>query len=485
MAPEENINRIYSILVVDYEGENLEAFRLNFRNIFNIITAASGPEALTEMEEQERDVAVVITDQRLPGMTGIELLAKVAERRPEALLMIMSAHTEANVLASAINRGLICRYITKPWKVDDMEVVLKDAIRRYHDAIVNRRREEQIRAINEYLKEEIRESRDYERIVGAGGGLRDVMEQVRRVASASGNVLFRGEAGIGKEMMARALHNLSPRRERAIVKLNVASFNPRELESELFGVEKARRAAPHSDAVRLGRLELAHGSAIFIEDVADLPIETQVKLVRVLKEREFERLGGNETIRVDVRFLVSSQKNLEELIARRQFREELFNSLNTFTIPIPPLRERKEDIPALAQHFADRYRKILGKGPLDIDQGVMERLDDYHWPGNILELENVIERAVILAREGRIRAEDLGFITYTTDRPPPEKEPPLRVAAFNSNSNLKERLEEMEKMELVDALKKAEGHKAKAARILGINRSTMYYRMKKYGVSSK
>lgn len=483
MANEENINKLYSILIVDNEGENLEAFRLNFRNIFNITAAASGTEALSELAEEERDVAVIITDQRLPGMTGIDLLMKVAEKRPETLCIIMSSHTEVNVLVSAINRGLIYRYIAKPWKVDDMEIVLKETIKHYHNSIVNRRRAEQIKAINEYLKEEIRESRDYERIVGAGGGMRDVMEQVRRVAVASGNVLFRGEAGTGKELMARALHNLSPRRERALVKLTVASFHPRELESELFGVEKARGGAER--AVRLGRLELAHGSAIFIEDIADLPIETQVKLARVLKERDFERLGGNETVRVDVRFIVSSQKNLEELIARRQFREELFNALSTFTIPIPPLRERKEDIPALAQHFADRHRKILGKGPLELDPGVMERLEDYYWPGNVLELENVMQRAVILATEGRIRAENLGFISHTGDRFAAEKEPPHRPLKIERGSNLKERLEEIEKIELLDALKKAGGHKANAARLLGINRSTMYYRMKKYSVSPK
>ncbi len=298
------------------------------------------------------------------------------------------------------------------------------------------------------------------------------------MAQTSSTVLLRGETGTGKEMVARAIHINSARESRPFVRVNCAALAPGVLESELFGHEKGSFTG--AVARRLGRFELADGGTLFLDEVGDLPPDVQVKLLRVLQEREFERVGGSETVKVDVRVVSATHRDLERLIADGKFREDLYYRLNVFPITLPPLRERQSDIALLAEHFAQKYAPGSGKPARGLDASALAALTGYPWPGNVRELENVIERALILARGTDITGSDLEF----TRRPAPAAEPAAAAAAraVDGSRPLAERLHEQERTAIVAAIDVAQGNIAHAARALGINRSTLYYRMRKHGL---
>jgi transcriptional regulator with GAF, ATPase, and Fis domain len=315
-----------------------------------------------------------------------------------------------------------------------------------------------------------------------------VLTRVEQVAQTSSTVLLRGETGTGKEMVARAIHINSARESRPFVRVNCAALAPGVLESELFGHEKG--AFTGAVARRLGRFELADGGTLFLDEVGDLPVDVQVKLLRVLQEREFERVGGAETVKVDVRVISATHRDLETLIASNEFREDLYYRLNVFPIMLPPLRERPGDIALLCEHFIQKYAQSIGKRVRGLDPGAVASLTAYSWPGNVRELENVIERAMILARGSELTAADLEFSRR-----------PLSAAAIAPTSlstggggfrtttpvrdggrPLHERLSEQERGEIITAIEQAQGNIALAARTLGINRSTLYYRLRKHGL---
>jgi two-component system response regulator HydG len=294
-------------------------------------------------------------------------------------------------------------------------------------------------------------------------------------------VLLRGETGTGKEMVARAIHINSAREAKPFVKVNCAALAPGVLESELFGHEKGSFTG--AVARRLGRFELADGGTLFLDEVGDLPLDVQVKLLRVLQEREFERVGGAETIKVDVRVVSATHRDLEKQIAAGEFREDLYYRLNVFPIMLPPLRQRTGDIAILAEHFIGKYARAAGKNVRGLDAGAVAALAGYAWPGNVRELENVIERGLILARGGELTAADLEF----TRRSAPSLPTTASYAAPPSMGGdagrpLQERLQEQERTAIVSAIDNARGNIAHAARALGINRSTLYYRLRKHGL---
>ncbi len=330
-----------------------------------------------------------------------------------------------------------------------------------------------------YLEEEIRSEMNFAEIVGKSSALRKVLKRVETVAPTDSTVLIYGETGAGKELIARAIHDLSPRKSKAFVKLNCAAIPTGLLESELFGHE--RGAFTGAIAQRIGRFEVAHGGTIFLDEIGEIPLELQTKLLRVLQEREFERLGSSRTLRTDARLIAATNRDLEAMVAEQKFRSDLFFRLNVFPIQVPPLRERHGDIPLLVRHFAQQFSKRMNKTIDTISSATMEALSRYHWPGNIRELQNVIERAVITST-GPVLKVDVADLKISKPSSPAEK----GSAQGSTNGGLRDTLEETERQQILKALKQSNwvvaGPKGAAAK-LGMKRSTLQLRMSKLGIS--
>ncbi len=493
------------ILVVDDEPDNLEAFKFNFRRSFRILTAQSGTEALAIL--QNEPVAVVLTDQRMPRMTGLEFLSKARTVAPDAVPIILSAYTDADVLIEAINQGHVYRYITKPWDKKELRGVLLQALERFYLRRENARLSEQLRRYAGYLNQEWHGAFNFGQLVGDSPALRAALGRSEQVARTAATVLLRGESGTGKELVAHAIHINSPRESKPFVRVNCGALAPGVLESELFGHE--RGAFTGALSRHLGRFEIADGGTIFLDEIGDLPMEVQVKLLRVLQERTFERVGGHETIRVDVRIISATHRNLEALVEQGKFREDLYYRLNVFPITLPPLRERLSDVPALVHHFMQKWRQhsphldsgtTTAIGPR-IDEQALHMLMQYSFPNNVHELENLIERALILATGPFITVADLEFGRPAARRPVPtapegatapppvttahhlrpvEGELPTLPAALSGARSLADRLSDQERTEIITAIERSEGNIAAAARALGTNRSTLYYRLRKH-----
>ncbi len=456
----------YPVLVVDDEQDNLDIVRFNFRKVHPLLFAQGGAEALEILARE--DVACIVSDQRMPGMTGLELLKAARAVRPDAVNVLLTAWADLPVLTAALNEGLAYRYVAKPWSSEELGLALRGAVERFHLLRENRRLLELTRAHAEALEKEADEVFNFGEILGEAKALQRVLETVRQVAPTPSTVLVRGESGVGKELIARAIHHASPRAGRAFVRVNCAALAPGVLESELFGHEKGSFTG--ALARKLGRFELADGGTLFLDEVGDLTPEIQVKLLRVLQEREFERVGGTETLRVDVRVLSATNRDLEALLQEGLFREDLYYRLNVFPVVVPPLRERADDIERLATHFVDRFARRCAKRVSGLSDGAVDKLCAYPWPGNVRELENVLERAVILCRSGTVEEGDLDFGVRRTP------------AAATPPANLSDALGDLERRKLVEAIEKHRGRKSDVARELGINRSTLYYRLKKYGL---
>ena len=472
----------YPILVVDDEQDNLDAFRFNFRKTFDILTANSGPEALGILAE--KDVAVVVTDQRMPKMTGVELLREVREKHPDAVGIILTAFTDVDVLIEAINLGQVYRYITKPWDAKEVRGVLQYAIERFHLQRENKKLAAQLSEYTGYLNQQLHGEFDFGNIIGESAALRDVLSKVEQVAPTSSTVLLRGETGTGKELVAHAIHINSPREAKPFVRVNCAALAPGVLESELFGHEKGSFTGAMER--RRGRFELADGGTLFLDEVGDLPMEVQIKLLRTLQERELERVGGNETIKVDVRVVSATNRNLEKMIEEGEFREDLYYRLNVFPINLPPLRDRLEDLPVLVSHFISKFARQMNTVPAGAQAEAMSKLREYNWPGNVRELENIVERAMILAKGGPLQASHLDFgkrvVPSNQSGPMPALAALPATVPGDEGKSLAERLLDSERKEIVAAVEKSRGNIASAARMLGINRSTLYYRLRKHGL---
>ena len=468
----------FPILVVDDEPDNLDAFRFNFRDSFCLVCADSGARALELLDRQ--DVAVIVSDQRMPKMSGLELLRKAHDIRPDAIGIILTAFTDVDVLIQAINHGHIYRYITKPWDAQELRGVLTQALERFHLRRENQQLTKRLKQYSGYLHNEMHGAYDFGNIIGNSDVLAQVLSKVEQVAPTTSTVLLRGETGTGKELIARAVHINSFRENNPFVRVNCAALAPGILESELFGHEKGAFAGALN--TRPGRFELANSGTLFLDEVGDLPMEVQIRLVRTLQERAFERVGGTETIPVDVRVISATKRNLEAMIEQGTFREDLYFRLNVFPINLPPLRERLSDIPPLVDHFIAKFSRSVSSHVRACSTASIAKLQSYSWPGNVRELENTIERALILAASSTIEAEDLSFgrsqigndtiATNVTSGNPTDTGTP----------RLAERLLQEEKREIVAAVERTNGNIASAARMLGINRSTLYYRMRKHGL---
>jgi DNA-binding NtrC family response regulator len=458
--------RRYPILVVDDEEDNLVAFEMTFGDTFKLLTASSGELALEILRKET--VSVMVVDQRMPGMTGTELLAGASAIAPDAVGILLTAYRDIDVIISALHSGRVYRYLQKPWDAREVEVVLRQAIERHAMVAENRQLNRRLQELSNYLGREVDSRYNFGEMVGDSAPLAEVQSVIRKVAPTKATVLISGESGTGKELAARAIHHQSSRKSGPFVRVNLAALSATLLESELFGHEKGSFTG--AIAQKLGRFELAHGGTLFLDEIGDLPLETQIKLLRVLQEKEFERVGGTETVQADVRLIAATNKDLEELVQKGTFREDLYYRVRVFPIEMPPLRDRVDDIPTLAHHFLHQLSGGDGS-TVELGPDSLARLTAYHWPGNVRELENAMERALILAEDGIVRAEDLAFLDV--DR----RQPKLPL-----NASLDVVLGTMEKHQLQEALARHDGSVSAMARELGLNRTTLYYRLKKYGL---
>jgi two-component system, NtrC family, response regulator len=429
---------------------------------FEALTANSGPEALDALRGAEVDL--VVTDMKMPGMDGIALLEHVKEIDAELPVIMMTAYGTVEKAVEAMRKGAY-NYILKPFDNESLVVYAKKAVETYRLVKENRR-----------LRDSVESRYQFGNIIGKSKGMRAVFETVEKVAPTGATVLIEGENGTGKELVAKALHYNSPRRDRPFVAVNCSALSESLLESELFGHEKG--AFTGATATKKGRFELADGGSLFLDEIGELSSNLQVKLLRVLQERSFERVGGVRPIAVDIRVVAATNKTLKDEVAAGRFREDLFYRLNVLHIVLPPLRDRAEDIRLLVGHFMGKYadeRKtdIPIRG---IDREVERLFYEYGWPGNVRELENVIERAMILCPGDTIRVPDLprDFTSQAMGT--------LHLEDIPVRANLPETLAEVEKRLIERALHLSENVQTRAARMLGIGKSGLNQKIKKYGL---
>jgi two-component system NtrC family response regulator len=446
----------FRILVVDDEPTQLELVGGFLRRQgFDVVAAASGRAAVARFKQEPFDL--VLTDQRMPDVSGLELLEAVRAASPETAVVIMTAYGTIETAVSAVKAGA-ADYLAKPLNLDEL-------LHRIHQ-IQDRRR---LLTENRELRAALAERHRVEGIIGESGAMQEVLSVVRRVAPSDATVLIRGESGTGKELIAKALHYARPRAARPLVKVNCAALAESLLEAELFGHEKG--AFTGAVTARKGRFELADGGSLFLDEIGDLPPHLQVKLLRVLQEREFERVGSSRPVKVDVRLLAATHRNLEALVRDGRFRDDLYYRINVVTIPLPPLRERREDLPLLIDHFLRAFADKNAKSIRGLTREAHEALLRYDYPGNVRELENLIERAIVLTRDDVIGLTDLP-LTLDPQATEPEGGPGL-VAA----------VEGLERRMIREALAKADGVQTRAAELLGIGERVLRYKLKKYGLS--
>jgi two-component system response regulator HydG len=428
------------------------------------IVATDAPQALQALAKSDFDV--VVTDYKLPGGDGLTILRQVKERRPECEVMVITAYGTIELAVEAMQAGA-ADFITKPFSPEELRVKLEKLFERLWERRELRRLSEE----NLYLREEMEDRFHFGEIIGRSAPMQAVFRTIEKVAPQDSTVIIYGESGTGKELVARAVHRASPRRDGPFVRVNCGALTESLLESELFGHE--RGAFTGAVKRKKGRFELAHRGTIFLDEIGDISHALQVKLLRVLQEREFERVGGEETVSVDVRVIAATHKELRAEVAAGHFRDDLYYRLHIIPIYLPPLRQRREDIPVLVEHFISRLAVELRKPNLRIAPEAVEQLQNYDWPGNIRELENVLERAAVLCEGDTITALDLPVLGRTGGRV---------VELPNQEYNLNEVLESVERQLIERALAHANGVKAEAARLLGIKSSALYYKLEKYGL---
>ena len=431
------------------------------------VAVLSGPEGLELVRELPFDL--VITDYRMEEMDGLEVLKAVKEETPETDVMVMTAYGTIEIAVEAMKMGAI-DFIAKPFPHEELRLKIEKVLE-YRAA---RRERERLNEENRYLREEIGGRFNFGEIIGQSELIRSILATVQKVAVTASSVLIYGESGTGKELVARAVHYQSNRRDEAFVKVNCGAL-PRDLvESELFGHEKGA----FTGAVRQkkGRFELAEGGTIFLDEIGDIPLETQIKLLRVLQEKQFERVGGERTLTADVRVVAATNRRLKEMVDEGDFREDLFYRLEVIPLHLPPLRERKEDIPELVKHFLKKKSGEMNIPLKRLTSEAVEGLKNYPWPGNVRELENVVERTIVLADGDEVGFHDLPLSfeessERTSSGELPEGEVPLNKM-----------LDDMEKKLIVRAMDQANQVKTRAAEILGIKTSALYYKLDKYGL---
>jgi DNA-binding NtrC family response regulator len=449
----------YNILVIDDEAAQRDVLTGYLKKKgYKIFSASSGREGIETARTNPVDI--ILSDFKMPDLNGIEVLEQMKKINPEISFVVVTAFGTVENAVKAMRLGAF-DYISKPVDLDELDLMIERIIEHKN-----------LKSENQLLKTQLQEKYKISSIVSQSQKMEEVINVAARVADSKANVLITGENGTGKEVLAKTIHYISPRKNAAFVAVNVPALTETLLESELFGHEKG--AFTGADKMKKGRFEIAHGGTIFLDEVGDIPQSIQVKLLRVLQEHQFERVGGTEKIDVDVRIIAATNKNLEEKIKDGTFREDLYYRLNVVSIKIPPLRERKEDIIPMIESFLVKYCKENNKEMLEISKEAADLLMKYNYPGNVRELENIIERAVVLTREKIITLNDL----------------PLHIKGFKEEKTLAtlgkgtitEQVEAIEKQLIFDALQESGGNQTKAGKLLGLTERNLRYKLKKYNI---
>lgn len=455
-----------TILIIEDKESMLDMLKQTLEaEGYEVLTAKDGAEGIKKLSDER--IGLVLTDLKLPKKDGFEVLKVAKEENHLLPVIVMTAFGTIETAVKAVKQGAY-DFLTKPFDTDHLLVLIKRAL----DAT-------RIAAENIFLKEELADRIGLPKIIGKSAQLQEITAKIQKVAPTNATAMIHGESGTGKELFARAIHYLSNRKDAPFVAINSAAI-PRELlESELFGYE--RGAFTGADARKLGKLELADKGTVFLDEIGDMDLALQAKLLRVLQEQVIERVGGGKPIKIDVRVIAATNKDIEKAVAAKLFREDLFYRLNVFPITIPPLRERREDIPPLAQHFLTKYSKEVRKGPLTISDEAMEILMKSPWKGNVRELENVIERSVIYADGGAISAQDLGISESNIINALAEHVPmdgPLHAVAEAATRIVESR-------RIKQVLKQTGGNKSRAAEILQVSYKTLLTKIKDYQLEER
>ncbi len=449
----------YSVLVVDDEAAQREALSGFLKKKgYQVSTAQSGKEAIEKVKNAPIDL--VLTDLRMPDADGMEVLQKTKEVNPDVDVIVMTAFGSIEGATNAMKDGAI-DFITKPIDLGQLEMTLTRALER-----------KQLISENKRLRQLVDERLQFGGIITKSRIMEEALSIASRAAFSKATILITGESGTGKELVAKAIHFASPRAEQPFIAVNMAALPENLVESELFGHEKG--AFTGADKLRKGRFEMANKGTLFIDEVGDVPLNTQVKLLRVLQEQQFERVGSAEPIRVDVRVIAATNRSLEEMVRNGTFREDFYYRLNVVKIHLPALRERRADIPLLVNHFLKKFAKINSKDISGISKEAMDLLMKYDYPGNVRELENIIEQSVVLCRDD---------VITTADLPPHVRGEKIGMDQFDiENGTFQERVEAFEKRLITDALQKANGVQTRAAEILGMSERHLRYKLQKYGM---
>jgi DNA-binding NtrC family response regulator len=448
-----------TILVVEDEDKLRRVVELHLKSAgYEVLQAANAENALKLADHAQ----LVLTDLRLPGMDGLALLDAIRRQNSNTPVVLMTAFGTVEGAVNAMKSGA-ADFLIKPFSLDHLTAVIDKAL--------------EVRALrdeNLQLKEALDQKFAFDNIVGRSAGMQEIFHTIARVAPTRATVLLCGESGVGKDLIARAIHHHSPRKDRPFVKINCTALPENLMESELFGYEKG--AFTGANTTKPGKFEQGDTGTIFLDEIGDVPAGIQVKLLRILQEREFERLGSNKTRHIDVRVIAATNADLRAALEEGRFREDLYYRLNVLPMNIPPLRDRKEDIPFLARHFVRKLAPDFGSPATDISEAGMQKLMACHWPGNVRELENVIERSLVLGSGETLEPEDIRL-----EMAPASARPPA------TNSFLPEgmTLDEYEQALIRESLKRANGNKSQAARLLGLTRNALRYRLSQMGVEDK
>jgi two-component system response regulator AtoC len=411
--------------------------------------AGDGPSAIAAVREANWDI--VLLDLKMPGMDGLEVLRQIKSIAPQTVVVMMTAYASIATSVLAMKEGAY-DYIVKPLDVQELTLMLQKIVE--HQQLITE---------NILLRKRLTEHHSYEDIIGRSAAMQKVYEMIGTVADTNATVLITGETGTGKELVARAIHTNSSRRYSPFIAVSCSALPDTLLESELFGYEKG--AFTGAERTKKGRFELAHGGTLFLDEIGDISLKTQVKLLRVLQEKSFRRLGGTQLVQVDVRLITATNRDLLQAVEENSFRRDLFYRLNVVNIHLPPLRERRDDIPLLAAHFMNKYNVEFNKKFDRLEGAALELMADYHWPGNVRELENVIERAVVIDQGPEVKVKHLPFCTQPT-----------------TASGEAQTLDDVERMHVRSMLERHGWNIAKTARMLNIDRTTLHKKIKKYGL---
>jgi two-component system response regulator PilR (NtrC family) len=454
------------ILVADDEQSMREFLDIMLKKEgYKVSLASNGEEVIKLIEKDIFDLTLM--DIRMPRLDGIGALKKIKTISPETIVIMITAYASADTAIKAMKEGAY-DYITKPFKVEEIKLIIKNALEKKN-----------LQKENILLKQVVKDRYHFENIIGQSSKMSALYDLLEKVAPTKTNILVTGESGTGKELVARAIHFNSPRKEKPFVTLNCGAIPESLIESELFGHMKG--AFTDAIATKKGLFEVADEGTIFLDEISELPLLMQVKLLRILQDKEFKRVGGTEDIRVDVRIISATNKDLEEAVKEKQFREDLFYRLNVIQIKLPSLRERKEDIPLLSEHFLKKYSEELNKNILKISPGALSILLQYGYPGNVRELQNIIERAVALETTQELTAQNLS--SYLNEQIPLKKGA-LDLEIPTEGIDLEKVVEDLERTLLLKALDRTKGIKKKAADLLHINFRSMRYRLEKYGLNN-